>query len=213
MLMHKPTLVLVDDHPIIIEGLTKLLGKNSGFDIIASFTTGQELLTYIKNNHVDVILIDIILPDINGMILCKEIKRIAPDTIVIALSNHQERSAIAKILENGANGYILKNASIDEISNCINEAFSGKITFSKGVAEVISKSPIKTRWGFAKLTSRESEILKLVAQGLTASKIAEKLFLSKFTVDNHKKNLLQKLHAKNVAELISNATAQGLLGE
>ncbi|WP_208599650.1 response regulator [Pedobacter soli] len=211
--MHKPTLVLVDDHPIIIEGLTKLLGKNSGFDIIASFTTGQELLTYIKNNHVDVILIDIILPDINGMILCKEIKRIAPDTIVIALSNHQERSAIAKILENGANGYILKNASIDEISNCINEAFSGKITFSKGVAEVISKSPIKTRWGFAKLTSRESEILKLVAQGLTASKIAEKLFLSKFTVDNHKKNLLQKLHAKNVAELISNATAQGLLGE
>ncbi len=211
MLKHKPTLVIADDHPVIIEGLTRLLGKNNGFEIIASFTNGQDLLTYIKKNPVNIALIDIILPDINGMILCKEIKRIAPDTIVIALSNHQERSAIAKILENGANGYILKNASIDEIGNCINEALAGKITFSKGVAEVISKAPIKTRWGFAKLTSRESEILKLVAQGLTASKIAEKLFLSKFTVDNHKKNLLQKLHAKNVAELITNATSQGLL--
>lgn len=211
MLKHKPTLVIADDHPVIIEGLTRLLGKNNGFEIIASFTNGQDLLTYIKKNPVNVTLIDIILPDINGMILCKEIKRIAPDTIVIALSNHQERSAITKILENGANGYILKNASIDEIGNCINEALAGKITFSKGVAEVISKSPIKTRWGFAKLTSRENEILKLVAQGLTASKIAEKLFLSKFTVDNHKKNLLQKLHAKNVAELITNATSQGLL--
>ncbi|KIA95541.1 hypothetical protein OC25_06835 [Pedobacter kyungheensis] len=211
MLKHKPTLVIADDHPVIIEGLTRLLGKNNGFEIIASFTNGQDLLTYIKKNPVNIALIDIILPDINGLILCKEIKRIAPDTIVIALSNHQERSAIAKILENGANGYILKNASIDEIGNCINEALAGKITFSKGVAEVISKSPIKTRWGFAKLTSRESEILKLVAQGLTASKIAEKLFLSKFTVDNHKKNLLQKLHAKNVAELITNATSQGLL--
>ena len=211
MLKHKPTLVIADDHPVIIEGLTRLLGKNNGFEIIASFTNGQDLLTYIKKNPVNIALIDIILPDINGMILCKEIKRLAPDTIVIALSNHQERSAITKILENGANGYILKNASIDEIGNCINEALAGKITFSKGAAEVISKSPIKTRWGFTKLTSRESEILKLVAQGLTASKIAEKLFLSKFTVDNHKKNMLQKLHTKNVAELITNATSQGLL--
>ncbi|MBB6239770.1 DNA-binding NarL/FixJ family response regulator [Pedobacter sp. AK013] len=211
MLKPKPTLVLADDHPIIIEGLTKLLGKNEGFEIIASFTNGQDLLTYIKKNPVNITLIDIILPDINGMILCKEIKRIAPDTIVIALSNHLERSAITKMLENGANGYILKDASIDEIGNCINEALEGKITFSKGVTDVITKSPSKTKWGLIKLTSRESEILKLVAQGLTASKIAEILFLSKFTVDNHKKNLLQKLHAKNIAELISNATGQGLL--
>jgi len=211
MLKPKPTLVLVDDHPIIIEGLTKLLGKNDRFDIVASFTQGNQLLAYIKKNTVDVALVDIILPDINGMDLCKEIKKIAPGTIVIALSNHQERSAVTRMLENGANGYILKNASIDEIGNCINEALEGKITFSKGISDIILKTPFKTKWTFVKLTSRESEILKLVAQGLTASRIAEKLFLSKFTIENHKKNLLQKLQAKNIAELISNASDKGLL--
>lgn len=211
MLKAKPTLVIVDDHPVIIEGLTKLLGKNDGFEIIASFTNGTDVLTFIKKNPVNVVLVDIILQDINGMMLCREIKKIDPNITVIALSNHQERSAITKMLENGANGYILKNASIDEIGKCINEALEGKITFSKGVSDVILKAPLKTKWTFVKLTSRETEILKLVAQGLTASKIADILFLSKFTVDNHKKNLLQKLHAKNIAELISNATNQGLL--
>jgi DNA-binding NarL/FixJ family response regulator len=211
MLKPKPTLIIVDDHPIIIEGLTKLLGKNGEFEIVASFTLGNEMLSFIKNTPVNVALIDIILPDINGMSLCKEIKKIAPDTIVIALSNHQERSAITKMLENGANGYILKNASIDEISCCIKEAIQGKITFSKGVTDVISRSTIKTKWMLVKLTTRENEILKLVAQGLTASKIAEILFLSRFTIENHKKNLLQKLQAKNIAELINNATGQGLL--
>lgn len=211
MLKYKPTLVIVDDHPIIIEGLTKLLDKNAEFEIIASFTQGYELLSFIKNTPVDVILLDIILPDIKGMVLCKEIKKITPNTIVIALSNHQERSAITKMLENGVNGYILKNASIDEISTCIKEALDGRISFSKGVTEIMSRLPSKTKWDIVKLTTRESEILKLVAQGLTAQKIAEILFLSRFTVENHKKNLLQKLQSKNIAELINNAMAQGLL--
>ncbi|OOG19676.1 DNA-binding response regulator [Sphingobacterium sp. CZ-UAM] len=211
MLDHKPTLIIVDDHPIVLEGLVKIFTKNTEFEVIANFTRGNDLLSFLRGKSVDVALIDIILPDINGMALCKEIKKIAPYTIVIGLSNHQARSAVTKMLKNGANGYILKDASIEEITNCVREALKGKIVFSSGIAEVMSKPQVRTQWTFVKLTPRENEILKLVAQGFTSLKIAEILFLSRFTVENHRKNLLQKFQAKNIAELISNATQQGLL--
>ncbi len=210
MLIPKPTLAIVDDHPIVIEGLTKLLMKKEKFNLIGSFTNGQDFISFLKTTPINIVLLDIVLPGIDGMDLCKEIKNISPTTIVLAFSNHQERSGIMKMLENGASGYVLKDASIDELMFCIDEAMNGRITFSKAINDILIQAQLKEN-RVAKLTKRETEILKLIANGTTTPHIAELLFLSKFTVENHRKNILQKLKAKNVAELISIANQQGLL--
>jgi Response regulator containing a CheY-like receiver domain and an HTH DNA-binding domain len=210
MLIPKPTLAIVDDHPIVIEGLTKLLMKKEKFNLIGSFTNGQDFVAFLKTTPINIVLLDIVLPGIDGMDLCKEIKNISPATIVLAFSNHQERSGIMKMLENGASGYVLKDASIDELMFCIDEAMNGRITFSKAINDILIQAQLKEN-RVAKLTKRETEILKLIANGTTTPHIAELLFLSKFTVENHRKNILQKLKAKNVAELISIANQQGLL--
>lgn len=211
MLQHRSTLAIVDDHPVVIEGLTKLLSKKNAFEIVGSFTNGHAFIDFFKKTPCRIVLLDIILPDMNGIDLCREIKRMSPDTVVLALSNHEERGAILKMLENGASGYLLKNASIEELQACIHEALNGQIAFSKAVKEIIARPQLHSEKIPVKLTVREKEILALIASGITTPRIAEMLFLSKFTVENHRKNLLHKLNAKNVAELINSATRQGLI--
>ncbi|MEN0053120.1 MAG: response regulator transcription factor [Mucilaginibacter sp.] len=211
MLQPKYTIAVVDDHPVVIEGLINLLSKNENFEIAGGFTTGAEFIAFLKKTPVHIVLLDIILPDSNGMDLCEQIKVISPATVVLALSNHDSRSAIMKMLEKGASGYLLKNASVDELVNCINEALNGQIAFSNAVKEILARPQIGRISENVKLTVREKEILKLIASGLTTPNIAAQLFLSKFTVENHRKNLLQKLKAKNVAELITTATRENFI--
>jgi DNA-binding NarL/FixJ family response regulator len=114
------------------------------------------------------------------------------------------------MLANGASGYMLKNASIDELVHCIMDAVNGNIVFSNAIKEII-KTPGEVPPEPILLTVREREILQLIASGITTKRIAEQLFLSKFTVENHRKNLLQKFKVRNVAELIRIASQQGLL--
>lgn len=212
MLPHKTTLALVDDHPIVIEGLCNLLRKKEELEIVGSFTNGQDFIEFLKHNPVQVVLLDVNLPDISGMDLCKEIKTTSPQTLVLAFSNHDQWSSIMKMLENGARGYLLKSSTVEEISDCINEALSGEITFSAAVKEIISQPPKSDAFNEQiRLTVREKEILELIASGMTTSSMAKLLFLSKFTIDGHRKNLLQKFQVKNAVELISMATQQGLL--
>lgn len=211
MLTPKITIAIVDDHPVVIEGLVRLLSKNPDFEIVKSFTSGKTFLNFLEKKAIDIVLLDLILPDINGMDLCKNIKNIAPNTMVLAFSNHRERSAIMQMLANGASGYVLKDASVDEIMNCIYGAIKGQASFSRMVNEIIARPALNQQQDIAKLTIREREILKLIATGENSGSIAELLFLSKFTVENHRKNLMQKLKAKNVADLIRIATQQQLL--
>ncbi|WP_293306695.1 response regulator [Pedobacter sp. UBA5917] len=207
----KTTIAIVDDHPIVLEGLTRLLNKTATFEVIGGFTSGKAFTDFLKSNPVNIVLLDIILPDGSGIDICKEIKDMAPETVVLIFSNHKERSAIMKMLSNGANGYILKDASIEEIINCINAALNGQIAFSRAINEIISKPGLSENKEIIKLTVREREILNLIAEGLNTLAIAELLFLSKFTVENHRKNLLHKLKAKNVAELINIAALRQLI--
>jgi DNA-binding NarL/FixJ family response regulator len=212
MLPHKTTLALVDDHPIVLEGLHNLLIKKEELEIIGSFTNGHDFIEFLKHNPVQVVLLDIYLPDISGIELCKEIKMTSPQTVVLAFSNHDKWSSIMKMLENGARGYLLKSSTVEEILDCINEALRGEITFSSAVKEIISQPPkTDTLPEQIRLTVREKEILKLIASGMTTSNMAKQLFLSKFTVDGHRKNLLQKFGAKNAVELLSSARKLGLL--
>lgn len=211
MLLRKKTLAIVDDHPIVIEGLVGLLSKRDDLEIVRTFTNGQELVCFLAHNPVDIVLLDIFLPDGNGMDVCQQIKTLWPTTIVLALSNHEQRGTIMKMLQNGASGYLLKNSTVGELNNCIDEALNGQIAFSLAVKEIIARPELDGFREFAKLTSREKEVLKLIASGITTIDMANQLFLSKFTIESHRKNLLQKFKAKNMAELIKAATEQGFL--
>ncbi len=205
------TLAIVDDHPIVIEGLLKLLDNKEHLRVAGYFTTGAGFMEFMKTCPVDIALLDISLPDINGMDLCKEIKMLSPGTRVLILSNHSERSIIMQALQNGASGYLLKNASSAELTASIQEALNGQITFSKEVKEIIARPTVNELKGLPQLTKREKEILLLISEGVTTAGIAEQLSLSPLTIETHRRNLLQKFEVKNVAALIKIAVQQGLI--
>ncbi|NML21639.1 response regulator transcription factor [Pseudoflavitalea sp. G-6-1-2] len=207
----KIQLAIVDDHPVVIEGLQRLLNSRDYLDVAGTFTSGNAFLQHLKGNKIDIVLLDISLPDINGMELCKEIKKRSPGTSVLVLSNHSERSIIMQMLQNGASGYLLKNASADELLNCINEALNGQISFSNEIKQIIARPSAHELKEVPQLTRREKEILHLISDGLTTPQIAEKLSLSQLTIETHRRNLLQKFDVNNVAALIKVAVQQGLV--
>ena len=211
MLIDPATLAIVDDHPIVLEGLQKLLNNVKSIQITGCFTSGMAFMSFLKENKVDVLLLDITLPDANGIELCREVKAISPETHVLALSNHSERSMILQMIQNGATGYLLKNISSEELVACIQEALSGMITFSRGAREIMARPSISELKGSPQLTKREKEILQLIADGKTTPDIAQQLNLSPLTVETHRKNLIQKFQVRNVAALIKVAAQQGLL--
>lgn len=208
----KINIVIVDDHPIVIEGVKMMLNSQPFFNIQETFTSGSELISFIKTNSVDIILLDITLPDANGTELCREIKKICPDISVIMFSNRSERSIIMQSIQNGASGYLLKNTSIHELVICIKGALSGDIVFCNETKQIISR-PSQNELTIPRLTKREKQILQLVAQGKTSNMIAEELFLSPLTVDTHRKNLLQKFQVKNSTELVSYALQYHMIEE
>ncbi|MBO9592539.1 MAG: response regulator transcription factor [Niabella sp.] len=211
MLQNKTRIALVDDHPIVVEGLEKVLSVVKHMKIAGRFTNGKDLLSFLNYTAVDIVLLDITLPDINGIDLCKSIKTNFPQIVVLALSNLSNRGIIIDVLKNGASGYLLKNVSRDELVSSINTALRGEIVFSQDVKEIISSPQLTNFPETARLTTREKEVLGLIALGKTTAEISGLLYISKFTVESHRKNLLQKFNARNVAELIRMATQQGFL--
>jgi DNA-binding NarL/FixJ family response regulator len=208
MSKNKIRVAIVDDHPIVIHGIVSLLNKNEAIEVTGCFHTGADFMAFLSGNRIDVVLLDIMLPDANGIDLCRQIKRNAPDTFIIALSNHTERSLILQMLQNGASGYILKTATVGEITRCIHEAVSGTITFSNEIKDIIARPSLNELKGNIQLTKREKQILELVAAGKTTNTIATELFLSPLTVETHRKNLMKKFEAKNSVELVNIAKQQ-----
>lgn len=211
MRQDKIILAIVDDHPMVIEGLKSLLKPEMAIYTAVSFTKGREFISFLSQNEVDLVLLDISLPDANGIELCKEIKKVSPETIVLGLSNQTERSMMLQMLQSGASGYLLKNVSPDELLTCIQEALHGLITFSREAKEIMGRPSKAGLNEVASITKREKQILGLLAQGKTTAAIATELFLSPLTVDTHRKNLLQKFEVKNTAELLMAAVQQKLL--
>ncbi|MGG7549777.1 response regulator [Chryseobacterium arthrosphaerae] len=211
MFQHKIKIALVDDHPMVLEGLAKVLSSVNNIEITQHFFDGQSLLQFLDHTAVDIVLLDITLPDIDGIVLCRTIKSNFPKTIVLALSHHHNRKIIMDMLNNGANGYMLKNVSLEELVNCISAALKGEIVFSRDVKEIIASPQLSGDEKSIRLTNREKEVLDLIAAGKTTMQMAQQLFISKFTIESHRKNLLQKFEAKNVAELIRKAADKGFL--
>jgi DNA-binding NarL/FixJ family response regulator len=202
------TIAIVDDHPIVIEGLKKLLTTEFKDSKILEFTSGDEFMSYLKEPKVfiDIMLLDITMPGKKGTELCSEIKHIEPSIRILAFSNHNQRSIIIQMLQSGASGYLLKNTSSLELVQGIKEALHGQIVFSREVREIIAQSSRSKLESVKPLTKREKEILRMIAQGKTSNEIGKELFVSPLTVETHRRNLMQKFNVKNVAELIKIAS-------
>lgn len=207
----KINIAIIDDHPIVVEGFSLLLSDSYKFNIIATFNKGLEILEFDKINEIDIILLDVFLPDINGIDLCKIIKEKHPTIIILGMSSQSERSLVMQMMQNGANGYLLKSAASKEFYDCIEKAILGEIVFSQEVKDIISKPDVADFKKLPSLTKREKEILKLISEGKSTKEMAENLFLSFLTVQNHRQNILNKLQVKNVAQLLAVAQKNRLL--
>lgn len=200
---------IVDDHPLVQEGMRSLLGNERGIELCGYAMTAQSCLGYFLSNTADVILMDINLPDMSGIDLCKEIKTKYPGIMILGLSTFNQGSYVTKMIENGASGYVVKNADKKELLEAIHEVNKGKTYLSFEAGQAMRKDNQSPQ--IPAITRREKEILVLIAEGFTNPEIAEKLFVSITTIDSHRKNLLAKLNVKNTASLIKFAMDHQLL--
>lgn len=204
-------IVVVDDHPVVLQGFEYLLKNFSNIAVAATFTNGTECLEFIAREMIDIVLLDINLPDINGIVLCREIKKVNPNCRIIGISNSNERDIIFKMLQSGASGYILKNASAEELEQCINNAMNGNLVLSKDVQQIMAEVKTIPSGEVPKLTRREREILKLIADGCTTNDIAGQLYISISTVESHRRNMMQKFDVNNSVLLIRKAAEMDLI--
>jgi DNA-binding NarL/FixJ family response regulator len=215
MLQHSESLnvVLVDDHPVVVEGLQKILATAFTNAVLKDFTSGEDFMDYLSSEErlIDLVLLDITLPGKSGIEICQTIKLISPSTIIIAFSNHAERSIILKMIQNGASGYILKNAGAQEMLTCIEEVLSGQISFSAEVKKIMARPSPEDVKEMPSISKREKQILQMIGEGKTSVEIAAELFLSPLTVETHRRNLMQKFDVKNAATLMKMAIQKQII--
>ena len=200
---------IVEDHQMVIEGMRALLENEAGIEWMGYAKLPAALMDFLRTRQPDIILMDINLPKKSGLELCKDVKALYPAIHIIALSITNQPSIIRKMMENGASGYLLKDATKNEVVTALQTVAGGREYFSFSVAETL-KANI-TPGSLPMLTRREKEVLELIADGLTNGEIAAKLFLTVTTVDSHRKNMLTKFTVKNTAALVKLAVVNNLI--
>lgn len=205
------SILIVDDHPMVIEGLKTLLSDDERVVVKTHFTNGQDTLDFLQKNTADVILLDVNLPDINGVEMVDKILNIRANIGILGLSTYSEPSIINQMIKNGVKGYLLKNATADELVNAISQVYQGNFYFGSEVQKILADSVTQESKDLPKLTRREKHILTLIADGKTTNTIAEELFISPLTVETHRRNLMQKLEVSNAASLIKIAIEKKLI--
>lgn len=191
---------IVDDHPVVLEGLQNALQQEKEMEVLGVSLYAKEALKMITE-EVHVVLVDINLPDMNGIDLCKEIKQTFPLIKVIGFSNHNQGRIIVDMLDAHADGYLLKDASIQTIVQAINTVMNNENYIDYNLSNIYRQTK-ETISRIPTLTKREKEVLKCIVQGLTNQEIAKKLFISYDTVDSHRKHIYSKFDVNNVASLL-----------
>jgi DNA-binding NarL/FixJ family response regulator len=198
-------ILLIDDHPLVLDGIKTMLKDEPSVEIVGAYKTAAEALAFLSNNEPEIILLDISLPDMNGLELCEKIRTTNKQTKIIGLTSTNEAGIITGLLQRGGNGYLLKNMEREELLEAIRTVQKGKVYLSKAANDKILEQfqgGKPTGDETQLLTRREKEILQLLADGLTGPQIAEKLFLSPLTVETHRKNLFRKFNAHSVQLLL-----------
>ena len=213
--MKKIKILMVDDHQLIIDGLISLLNKREDILVAGVANNGRDALQMLKIVEPELVLMDIDMPVMNGIDALREIKKTNPSTRVIILSMHEEAGMIKNLVALGADGYLLKSCSQEELLHAIDTVAAGQPCFSHGVTLSLLNTKDTGIYSSVQqteaLSERETEVIRLIAEGFSNKEIGSKLFISHRTVDTHRTNLMKKLNVSNIAGLISYAIKKGLV--
>ncbi len=201
----KITILIVDDHKLIRDTWSFILNSDSRFQVIAESDSGKDAIDIAQNNHPNIILMDINMTPMNGFEATKQIRRVSPESKIIAVSMHSQPAYAKKMLQVGAMGYITKNSSKEEMIAAINEVAQGKKYICNEVKTILSEQVLHNseRPDINLLSQREVEIIDLIKQGQSSREIAEQLNITLKTVEVHRHNILKKLNLKNTAALVN----------
>lgn len=209
-------IIIADDHQIFIDGLKALLSGVEDFEIIKEANNGLDLLEQMENDLPDIVLMDMNMPEMNGLEASKQIRQKYPEVKILVLTMHGSIDYIQKLIKAGAQGYLLKNTGKTELETAIRALIKGENYYSNEVTKRIMRGLQKKHnqdkdFQIVELTEREKQVLILIADELTTHEIADKLFISHHTVETHRKNLISKLNVRNVNGLVKYAVQQGLV--
>ncbi len=206
--------VLADDHSVVRTGIRMLISNDDSIEIIGEASSGNEALDMVKKMEPDIVITDISMPGMTGIELAEAIKKDYSDTKVLVLSTYSDEEYILSAFEAGALGYLPKDTDEDQFLAAIKTVADGDVYYTKEVSDILTKSLIKQKRTIddpLELTEREKEILKLIVDGLSNKEIADQLFISVRTVDTHRRNIMDKIEAKNTAELVRKAIEDKLI--
>jgi len=211
--------LIADDHTMFADGIASILSAESDIEVVGQCLDGPSVIEFLKKGEADILLLDVNLPGMSGIEVCKKVVSDFNATKVLAISMFNEESFVTEILNNGAMGYILKNTGREELLKAIKTILSGTSYFSKDVTETIMKGLMNQRKGSSqesrkiipKVSRREKEVLDLIIKEHTTQEIANQLFISLKTVESHRSNLLAKCNARNTAGLVRIAMENNLL--
>jgi DNA-binding NarL/FixJ family response regulator len=211
----KVNIILADDHEIFSDSLSVMLGAVENLHILAKVNNGYDLLRKVKESPPDICIVDMDMPGMNGLQASEQMLKLFPGIKILILTMHKDKSLIRKAMSMGIKGYLTKTCDRDELLFAISQILRNKIYFSGDVKDALAKVTETIENGSelsktALLTDREKEIIKLLCSGMNNRQIAETLFLSHKTVDNHRTNIMRKLNVHNIVELIRFSLKQGL---
>ena len=218
-MVRSKSILIVDDHPLFREGLKAIIGRDNRFEVVGEAGNGRDGLRMARKLKPDLILVDISLPDQSGIKLTWQLRSLLADTRIMIVSMHSKIDYIAKAFQAGATGYVVKESASERLIKGLEYVSRGDYfldsSVSHEVVEKLMKSPEKeariTDAAYSALTPREQEVMRLLAEGLSSKEIAEKLFISPKTVDNHRANILNKLGLHSTMELVRYAAKLGLI--
>lgn len=218
-MVHKKTILIIDDHPLFREGLKAIIGRDNRFEVVGEAGNGREGLRLAKELKPDLALVDMSLPDQSGIQLTRELKNASLKTRIMIITMHSKLDYIVKAFQAGATAYVVKESAPERLIQGMDTVLEGEYfmdsSVSHKVVEKLMQFPKKgakiTNASYDTLTSREQEIMVLLAEGLSSKEIAEKLFISPKTVDNHRTNILRKLNLHSTIELIRYASRLGII--
>jgi DNA-binding NarL/FixJ family response regulator len=217
--MAEKTVLIVDDHPFFREGLKSLLARHSRFKLVGEAGSGEEGLSKAQELRPDLVIMDISLPDWSGIELTRCIRGLLPETRVLMLSVHLDVDYIARAFRAGATGYVAKESATERLFECLETVSRGEYFLDSSLSHKVVENLVKTEEqerrttdsGYSTLTRREQEVMRLLAEGLSVKEIAEKLFISQKTVENHRSNIMRKLDLHSSVELVRYAAKFGMI--